>query len=223
MKKYAVIVAGGSGTRMGTATPKQFLLLNNKPVLFYTLKTFFEALPDVTVILVLPEQYLTNGKEIIDAYFKKAKVHFAIGGKTRFDSVKNGLRLVTEESVVIVHDAVRCLLSKQLIQNSCKAALEFGAVVPVVSSKDSLRFVGVDSNKIIDRNNIKLVQTPQTFLSTILLPAFEIDYKEKFTDEASVVESFGIRIHLIEGEKQNIKITHPFDLEIAKYYLKQTN
>jgi 2-C-methyl-D-erythritol 4-phosphate cytidylyltransferase len=215
MKKYAVIVAGGAGTRMGANIPKQFLLLNDKPVLFYTLQTFLQAYNDLQIILVLPEEHVGAGQEIIDAYFDYSRIQITIGGRTRFHSVQNGLKLITDESIVFVHDAVRCLLSTELIKRCHNAAIEFGAAIPVIDCKDSVRYVEGDENKALERAQVKLVQTPQTFHSKVLLPAFAIDYKDKFTDEATVVEAFGIKVHLVEGEEQNFKITQPQDLQLA--------
>jgi 2-C-methyl-D-erythritol 4-phosphate cytidylyltransferase len=220
MKKIAVIVAGGSGARMNSALPKQFLLLNNKPVLFYTLDTFLKAYSDLHIILVLPEEHIAAGQEIIDAYFDYNRIQITEGGRTRFHSVQNGLQLITEESIVFVHDGVRCLLSTDLIHRCYEAALEFGSAVPVTDSKDSVRLQREDRNEAIDRNLIKLVQTPQTFHSKILLPAYKIDFKDKFTDEATVVEAFGLKIHLVEGEENNFKITKPLDILIAEQVLK---
>jgi 2-C-methyl-D-erythritol 4-phosphate cytidylyltransferase len=221
MNKYAVIVAGGNGSRMNSTVPKQFLLLNNKPVLYYTLDTFLKAYHDLKVILVLPEEYVATGQEIIDAWFDYKRIRITVGGRTRFHSVQNGLQLIEEESIVFVHDAVRCLLTTALIHRSYEAALEFGATVPVVDCKDSVRMVSSDGNEALERRNIKLVQTPQVFLSTILLPAFNIDYKDKFTDEATVVETFGMKVQLVEGEENNIKITSPIDMLLAEYLLSQ--
>lgn len=215
MKKYAVIVAGGAGTRMGANIPKQFLLLNDKPVLFYTLQTFLQAYNDLQIILVLPEEHVGAGQEIIDAYFDYSRIQITIGGRTRFHSVQNGLKLINEESIIFVHDAVRCLLSTALIKRCHSAAIEFGAAIPVIDCKDSVRYTEGDENKALERAQVKLVQTPQTFHSKILLPAFAIDYKDKFTDEATVVEAFGIKVHLVEGEEQNFKITQPQDLQLA--------
>ena len=220
MKKYAVIVAGGSGTRMGAGLPKQFLLLKDKPVLYYTLRTFLQAYDDLQIILVLPEEYVGAGQEIIDAFFDYSRIQIATGGRTRFHSVQNGLQLVTEESIVFVHDAVRCLLSTDLIKRCYAAAAEHGAAVPVIDSKDSVRYIAANENKALERPQVKLVQTPQTFHSKILLPAFAIDYKDKFTDEATVVEAFGIKVHLVEGEEQNFKITKPLDLQLASQWLE---
>ena len=223
MKKYAIIVAGGTGKRMGSTIPKQFLLLNDKPVLYYTLKAFLEAYSDLDIILVLPEEYSDMGKEIIDAFFDYSRIQVTFGGETRFHSVQNGLKLVTEESIIFVHDAVRCLVSTELIQNCYKHSCQMGSAVPVVRSKDSIRFLNEEENdnEVLDRNKVVLVQTPQTFHSKILLPAFEIDYKERFTDEATVVEAFGLKISLVEGDEDNIKITRPVDLLIAEALLEE--
>ena len=223
MNKYAVIVAGGSGSRMNSAVPKQFLLVKSKPVLYYTLDTFLKAYDDLKIILVLPEEYVATGQEIIDAWFDYKRIKITVGGRTRFHSVQNGLQLVDEESIVFVHDAVRCLLSVSLIHRCYEAALEFGAAIPVVDCKDSVRFVSTHGNEALERRNVKLVQTPQVFLSTILLPAFNIDYKDKFTDEATVVEAFGMKVQLVEGEEDNIKITRPFDLLLAEKIMDERN
>src|SRR6476661_8301544 len=223
MKKYAVIVAGGTGKRMGSSVPKQFLLLNDKPVLYYTIRTFLESYDDLQIILVLPEEHADMGKEIIDAYFDYDRILIGLGGETRFHSVQNGLRMVEGEAIVFVHDAVRCLVSTDLIQRCFEHALKMGSAVPVIHARDSIRLLNEEKNdnEVLDRNRIVLVQTPQTFHSKILLPAFEIDYKERFTDEATVVESFGLKISLVEGEEDNIKITRPVDLLIAEAVLME--
>jgi len=222
MKKYAVIVAGGSGSRMQSSIPKQFMMLKEKPLLYYTLDVFLRSYADMNIILVLPEEYIGTGQEIIDAYFDYDRIRITTGGRTRFHSVQNGLKLVEDESIVLVHDAVRCLLDVSLIHRCYEAAYEFGAVVPTVASKDSVRIINEDgSNESVDRRNVHLVQTPQTFLSTILIPAYTIDYKDKFTDEATVVEAFGMKIKLIEGDEGNIKITRPEDMELAKILLEK--
>ncbi len=223
MHKYAVIVAGGSGSRMGSATPKQFLMLNDKPLLYYTVKTFLEAFDDLQIILVLPEQYTDLGREIIDAFFDYSRIQITAGGETRFHSVKNGLQLVKRDSIVFVHDAVRCLLTTDLIHRCYQNTLHSGSAVPVVRCKDSVRMLNEEGNdnEVLDRSKIVLVQTPQVFHSRILLPAFEIDYKERFTDEATVVESFGLKVSLVEGEENNIKITKPVDLLFAEALLER--
>lgn len=222
MKKYAVIVAAGSGTRMGNDLPKQFILINDKPVLYYTLKTFLEAYDDLQVVLVLPVDYTDMGQEIIDAWFDKDRIRITAGGDTRFQSVKNGLALAEDESIIFVHDGVRCMLTQDLVHRCYETAIETGSAVPVITSKDSVRLLQEDGSDAIDRNRIVFVQTPQAFHSRILLPAFQIDYKEKFTDEATVVEAFGLKVTLIQGEENNIKITRPVDLVIAVKLLQES-
>ncbi|HUR67295.1 MAG TPA: 2-C-methyl-D-erythritol 4-phosphate cytidylyltransferase [Chitinophagaceae bacterium] len=216
MKKYAIIVAGGTGSRMGGSLPKQFMLLKDKPVLYYTLKVFLEAYNDLQVILVLPASYTDMGQEIIDAWFDKERVKITAGGDTRFQSVKNGLALIEDESIIFVHDGVRCLLTKELIHRCYAQAVETGTAIPAIPSKDSIRLVTEGGNEMYDRDKVMLVQTPQTFHSKILLPAFQIGYKDKFTDEATVVEAYGLKVSLVEGEENNIKITKPVDLVIAE-------
>ena len=216
MKKIALIVAGGNGSRMNNDVPKQFLFLGNKPVLYYSIKAFLEAYDDLEVILVLPEEHIGKGQEIIDGYFDDSKFKITAGGRTRFHSVQNGLSLIKEEAIVFVHDGVRCLLTSDLVKRCYEAALESGTAVPAVACKDSVRLLTSTGNKVLNRNKVMLVQTPQTFHSKILIPAYQIDYKDKFTDEATVVEAFGLKINLIEGEVDNIKITTPTDLHIAE-------
>ena len=223
MKKIAVIVAGGNGLRMNTALPKQFLLLKGKPVLYYTIETFLQAYDDLTIILVLPEEYISAGQEIIDAFFDYNRIQITAGGRTRFHSVQNGLALINDESIVFVHDGVRCRLTTDLIHRCYAAAIDFGSAIPVVDCKDSVRLIKGEENETIERTRIKFVQTPQTFHSKILLPAFKIDYKDKFTDEATVVEAFGLKVNLIEGEDNNIKITLPVDLLLAEKLMDQTS
>lgn len=220
MKKYAVIVAGGSGSRMGNILPKQFILVKDKPLLYFTLRAFIEAYDDMEIILVLPVDYTDMGQEIIDAYFDKDRILITAGGDTRFQSVKNGLALIKDESIIFVHDGVRCLVTRDLIHRCYQSALETGSAIPAIPCKDSVRLVQEDGTDPIDRNRIFLVQTPQTFHSKILLAAYQIDYKDKFTDEATVVEAFGLKLTIVEGEENNIKITHPIDLLVAEKLVK---
>ncbi|HNL82592.1 MAG TPA: 2-C-methyl-D-erythritol 4-phosphate cytidylyltransferase [Chitinophagaceae bacterium] len=221
MKKVAVIVAGGTGTRMGGFIPKQFLLLKGKPVLWFTINTFLNSYNDLEIILVLPEEFIERGREIIELFDEKSRITITKGGNTRFHSVQNGLQLIKEECIVFVHDGVRCLLSKNLIINCYQQALIKGNAVPAITATDSIRLVDENgNNSIADRNKIKIIQTPQTFKSNIILDAFKQPYKESFTDEASVVEATGAAIFLIDGEYNNIKITHPSDLAVAEKILE---
>ena len=196
-------------------------MLKNKPVLYYTIKAFLEAYDDIHVVLVLPDEYTDLGREIIDAYFDYRRIQITSGGETRFHSVQNGLRLLQGEGMVFVHDAVRCLVTTSLIHRCYEHSLKVGSAVPVVRAKDSVRLLNeeLNDNEVLDRSKVVLVQTPQTFHSRILKPAFEIDYKERFTDEATVVEAFGLKISLVEGEDNNLKITRPVDLLVAERIL----
>ena len=222
MEKIAVIVAGGKGSRMKSEVPKQFMLLRKKPVLYYSIKAFIDAFEDIKIILVLPEEHIGKGQEIIDGFFDNTRFRISSGGRTRFHSVKNGLALIEdEESVIFVHDGVRCLVTQKLVERCYKAAVEAGTAIPALTCNDSVRILTDNGNKIIDRTKLRFIQTPQTFQSKILLPAYKIDYKESFTDEASVVEAFGIKINLIEGESNNFKITTLSDFNLAEILLPE--
>jgi len=221
MKKYAVIVAGGYGKRMGNVIPKQFLLLKDKPVVWYTLDTFLRAYADLKIILVLPEQHIAKGKNIIESFAEKGRVAIVVGGDTRFHSVQSGLKNIKEDSVVFVHDAVRCLVSVPLIHRCYKDAVEKGSAIPAVAATDSIRILNHKHHSVADRKNVRIIQTPQTFLSNIILPAFEQEYTDAFTDEATVVEASGEKVFLTEGEYDNIKITRPIDIMIAEKILEE--
>jgi 2-C-methyl-D-erythritol 4-phosphate cytidylyltransferase len=219
MKKYAVIVAGGSGSRMGAEMPKQFLELCGRPILWYTLNTFLSAYEDMPIVLVAPEHHQETTRALVATTAFPKRIELVVGGATRFESVRNGLAVIGEESVIFVHDGVRCLVSRELIHRCYEGAISHGSAIPVVDSRDSVRLVTAAGSEAIDRTRVKLVQTPQTFLSTILLPAYRVDFRESFTDEASVVEAAGHSIHLVEGEVDNIKITVPTDLTLAERVL----
>jgi 2-C-methyl-D-erythritol 4-phosphate cytidylyltransferase len=221
MKKYAVIVAGGSGHRMGTAVPKQFLELQGRPVLWYTLTAFLDAFPDMEIILVLPQAHLQTGLDIIQTTPSPNRIWITEGGETRFHSVKNGLSHIQQHSIVFVHDGVRCLLTPELIRRCYDAALEKGNAIPAIPAVDTIRVETVSGNELVDRQKIRIIQTPQTFYSDIIKAAFEQDYEEFFTDEANVVERLGVKIHLVEGEPTNIKITRPIDILIAEKILEE--
>ncbi|MDQ6812817.1 MAG: 2-C-methyl-D-erythritol 4-phosphate cytidylyltransferase, partial [Bacteroidota bacterium] len=216
------IVAGGSGQRMGAEIPKQFLLLKGKPLLQYTIQSFLLAYHDLQIILVLPLQQLANGQEIVRQMNAVERVQIVAGGSTRYHSVQNGLQSVVEPSIVFVHDGVRCLVSQQLILRCYKQAINQGSAIPVVTATDSIRIDEGSSHYTIDRDKVRIVQTPQTFQSGILLPAFQQQYLPSFTDEATVVEAAGHEIFLIEGEYSNLKITRPLDLFIAEKLLEET-
>ncbi|MDP9042646.1 MAG: 2-C-methyl-D-erythritol 4-phosphate cytidylyltransferase [Bacteroidota bacterium] len=219
MKKIAVIVAAGAGIRMGSTLPKQFLLIHNKPVLWYTLQTFLKSFKDIQIILVLPADYYDTGLAICNELVAINPIQTIVGGDTRFHSVQKGLSLIKEQSIVCVHDAVRCLVTPSLIHLCFEQALTFGSAIPCIDSKDSVRLLYENGHRSIRRSEIKLIQTPQAFRSDILIPSYQTDFRESFTDDASVVEMSGYEIHLVEGEPNNIKITSPIDLAIAEQLL----
>lgn len=222
MQKKAVIVAGGNGLRMGAFIPKQFLLLKGKPLLWYTLNTFLQAYNDLKIILVLPEEHIERGEAIVAELNDSARVVITKGGATRFHSVQNGLKLIDEESIVFVHDGVRCLVTTNLIQRCYEQAFEKGSAIPAVAATDSIRITQENEQSIVaDRTKVRIIQTPQTFKSSVLIPAFQQNYTEAFTDEATVVEAFGAPVCLIEGEYNNIKVTRPVDLVIAEKILEE--
>jgi 2-C-methyl-D-erythritol 4-phosphate cytidylyltransferase len=220
MKSVALIVAGGTGSRMGGGTPKQFLELQGRPVLVHAVEAFTAALPDIEVIVVLPASHLEEGGDIFARHLPEVGVLLAKGGETRFHSVRNGLSLVKESSVIFVHDAARCLVTPDLIRRCHRLALEKGSAVPVVPVRDSMRRVDDTGHIVVDREQLRAVQTPQTFRSDILLPAFAQPWRAEFTDEATVVEAYGQPVELLEGEPDNIKVTYPVDLVVAAQVLE---
>lgn len=219
LNKVAVIVAGGVGVRMQADKPKQFLELEGYSILERTIRTFLDSYEDLRVVLVLPTDHLEEGRHLTQFLNVQGRISYVVGGETRFHSVQNGLRAISEPSIVFVHDAVRCLLSTNLIHRCYEQALQIGSAIPAISATDSIRLAEGIQNRSIPRDQVRLIQTPQTFQSEILLPAYEANYISSFTDEASVVEHAGGSVHLIEGEMQNIKITSPMDLLIAAAYL----
>ncbi|RBL88298.1 2-C-methyl-D-erythritol 4-phosphate cytidylyltransferase [Chitinophaga flava] len=218
-KKIAIIVAGGSGTRMQSAVPKQFLDLAGRPVLYYTITAFAQAYPDMEIVLVLPENHISQANHLLQSLENLPAITIVKGGETRFHSVKNGLQQVKDNAVVFVHDGVRPLVSPALIRSCYEAALSHGSAIPAIDMKDSIREVSGDKNMAVNRDRFRIIQTPQTFLSELILPAFELPYDPLFTDEATVVERLGKQIYLVEGEESNLKITKPLDLVLAKAFL----
>ena len=218
-KKIAIIVAGGTGQRMGSVIPKQFLDIQGKAILLHTIDQFTAAFSDIELVIVLPTAYIEEGKYLLQKNGYTQHIQLVEGGETRFQSVKNGLTKVTESSIVFVHDAVRCLLTPALVQRCYQQALEKGSAIPAVSATDSVRIVNGEDSSVLDREQVMLIQTPQTFQSDILLDAFKQAYTALFTDEANVVEANGQKVYLVDGEFENIKITRPLDLAIAEHIL----
>jgi 2-C-methyl-D-erythritol 4-phosphate cytidylyltransferase len=216
MEKYAIIVAGGKGERMNAGMPKQFLPIGGVPVLMRTLEKFYTSDKAIRLILVLPETQFTYWKEICEKYDFSIPHQIVGGGETRFHSVKNGLAQVSSNSLVAVHDGVRPFVSEDTINRCYTLAMEKGVAIPVVESVDSIRLVKENGNQSVDRTLYRMVQTPQVFQSSLLKKAFEQTYSPLFTDDASVVEAMGSKVFLTEGNRENIKITTPFDLKIAE-------
>lgn len=220
IKKYAVIVAGGRGLRMGSAVPKQFLPLLGKPLLCYAIQAFAATIRGIHIILVLPTDQLNSAKTVLKSYLGNIEVTTVAGGATRYHSVQNGLKKVNNDGVVFVHDGVRPLISQNLIHRCYQQAIDRGSAVPVIPLMDSIRMIENDTSHPINREHLRIVQTPQTFMTKIILPAFEQDYNSSFTDEANVVEAHGTPVHLIDGALENIKVTTPEDMLIAETLLK---
>jgi len=219
VKSHVIVVAGGSGTRMNATVPKQFILLKGRPLLFLTLETFYTTNPDFFLNLVLPEEHLNTWKELLMKFQFEVPHRLIVGGATRFHSVKCGLQEVSD-GLVAVHDGVRPLVSSETINRCFSLAKEKGSGVPAVQSPDSIRLLNESGSSAIDRNLVRLVQTPQCFRAGLLKQAYNQPYRETFTDCASVWESSGQSVFLTEGNSENIKITHPQDLIFAEAMIR---
>lgn len=215
MNKYALIVAGGKGLRMGSELPKQFLPVGKKVILMYTIEAFYAYDPNVKIILVLPQEQQAYWEKLCDD--SRFVIPHAVvdGGETRYRSVKNGLASITEPGLVGVHDGVRPFVSSEVIARCYEAAETKKAVVPVIDIAETVRRVSDKGSETVNRDDYKLVQTPQVFDVELLKQAYLQDFTPSFTDDASVVEAMGIPVYLTEGNRENIKITTPFDLKIA--------
>ncbi len=219
MEKFAVIVAGGKGLRMGSALPKQFLPLAGHPVLYHTIKAFKDAYADMQIVLVLPEDQLSYAQMVLQSFPERIDLTIVAGGETRYHSVQNGLKAVGDDAIVFVHDGVRPLVTTQLIQRCYEQAIEKGSAIPATVVADSMRLTDGEDSEPVNRDQLRIIQTPQTFRADVLLPAFAQDYNPAFTDEATVVEANGTNIYLVEGERSNIKVTTPEDMLIAEALL----
>ena len=214
---FVIIVAGGKGLRMGGDVPKQFLPINGKPILMHTIEAFRKAINDIQIILVLPADQHDYWQELCKVYHFQSPERIAQGGETRFHSVRNGLSLLPDDAdaVVGVHDGVRPFVSAETIQRCYAAAAEGKAVVPVVPVVETVRQILPDGSSVTrPRDEYRLVQTPQTFPLALLKEAYQQPFSQAFTDDASVVEAFGKEITMIEGNRENIKITTPSDLKM---------
>jgi 2-C-methyl-D-erythritol 4-phosphate cytidylyltransferase len=218
MNKSVVIVAGGKGLRFGSNLPKQFLPMNQKPVLMHTIDAFYNCDDSFNIVVVIPENHFPFWSELCNKYNFKTPHKLVKGGSTRWESVKNGLNAIEDNCIVGIHDGVRPLISTGLIAKLYSSAEVFGAVIPAIKVTDSLRVLDNNNNKslAVDRELYRAVQTPQVFKSNILKEAYSLPYEECFTDDASVVERYGVEVTMVEGEDRNIKITSSKDLAIAE-------
>ena len=216
MKKYIIIVAGGKGLRMGGDIPKQFLPVCGKPVLMRTLEAFHAYDASMRLILVLPVSQQAYWKQLCEEYQFDLVHEIANGGETRFHSVKNGLALVKEDGLVGVHDGVRPFVSQEVITRCYEEAVSLKAVIPVIGVVETVRHLTEEGSETVPRDQYKLVQTPQVFDVTLLRRAYQQEYTDLFTDDASVVEALGEKVYLVEGNRENIKLTTPFDLKLAE-------
>lgn len=220
-----VVVAGGSGSRMGAAMPKQFLEIAGRAVLVRTIERMREALPEAEIVVVLPEAHVELWRECYAKSECKVEHSIALGGATRFDSVQSGIAALSDDcSLIAVHDGVRPMLSVEMIHRGVECAAENGAAVPVIAVVDSIREVDAEGSHAVDRSRLRAVQTPQVFRSDLLRRSYEavganLEDRSKATDDASVVEMAGYKVALYEGEPQNLKLTTPTDLSVAEVIL----
>jgi 2-C-methyl-D-erythritol 4-phosphate cytidylyltransferase len=221
MRKSVIIVAGGSGTRMGGELPKQFIMLGDFPVLMWTISCFTDYDPTMVVVLVLPEAQIVFWKELCVKYAFDHPHQVVMGGSSRFYSVKNGLAVLEDMDLVAVHDGVRPLVSQDTIERCFKSAAEKGAAIPVLPVNETLRTGTMESSQTVDRSLFFSVQTPQVFRFEWLKDAYTQEYVTTFTDDASVVEQRGYPVQMVSGNPENLKITQPTDLFVALQYLKK--
>jgi 4-diphosphocytidyl-2-methyl-D-erithritol synthase len=215
MKKAAIIVAGGFGSRIGGDIPKQFQLIGGKPIVLWALEAFYRFDPEMTLILVIPSQHFSSWESIKNEFNPPYSVTLVKGGEERFYSVQNGISALGDEELIAIHDGVRPFIDEVTIRRCFEAADKTGTAVPVIESVDSIRLLTPDGSRPLKRKDVKRVQTPQIFKRDVLIKGYSQPYKDVFTDDASVIEVSGTKITLIEGNKMNIKITTPDELLMA--------
>ena len=219
MGRSCIIVAGGNGSRMGTELPKQFLRVRGIPVLMHTIRNFHDFDPSIQLIVVLPADEIDNWKELCRQHHFDIPHHLIAGGDTRFQSVKNGLSLVNDSELIAIHDGVRPLVSLETLNRCFEGAGETGTAIPVLPANESVREGTMNSSAPVDRSRYFLVQTPQVFKASLIQESYKQPWIPEFTDDASVAEHSGIRVHMVMGNRENIKITFPEDLRIAELFL----
>ncbi len=221
MGKYAIIVAGGTGTRMKGEVPKQFMLLNGKPVILYSIEAFNACDTAVQIILVVHPDYLNYCKQLCEEFKIPGPLKIVAGGETRFDSVKNGLKFIDADGLVAIHDAARPVITAEFISSLFSEAEKYGSAIPGIPLNDTIRVIEGDTSRQIDRTFLRAMQTPQVYKITELKKAYEQPFLPFFTDDASVMQSAGFHLHLTEGSALNIKITNPEDIILAETFLKR--
>lgn len=216
MKRFVIITAGGSGQRMANEIPKQFLSIHNDIILIKSIRAFYTFDNQITIVLTLPNNHISYWKEIMKENNFTIKHTIVEGGKTRFHSIQNALKVIADDGIVAIHDGVRPLVSQETIAQTFKTAERYGNAIPYTDIYDSLRYVDSDKNQRVDRTKLKSIQTPQTFSCKLIKEAYTQNWEESFTDDANVVEKLGIKINLVPGNPENIKITTKKDLKIAE-------
>jgi len=219
MGRSCIIVAGGNGSRMGTELPKQFLRVSSIPVLMHTIRNFHDFDPSIQLIVVLPADEIDNWKELCRQHHFDIPHLLIAGGDTRFQSVKNGLSLINDSELIAIHDGVRPLVSHETLNRCFTGAEETGTAIPVLPANESVREGTMNSSAPVDRSRYFLVQTPQVFKASLIQESYKQPWIPEFTDDASVAEHSGIRVHMVMGNRENIKITFPEDLRIAELFL----
>lgn len=221
MREEVIIVAGGKGSRMKSELPKQFMTIHNRPVIIHTLEKFYTWKPDMHVVVVMNESFMDNWNELKERSFPDKEITAVAGGNTRFQSVKNGLSKLKHSGVVAIHDAARPCVSVRVIGDCFRVATLKKTAIPVLQVHESLRKIeNDDSSNSVNRNDFVTVQTPQCFHTELIKEAYKVDFDSRFTDDASVVESLGDEIHLVPGNRENVKVTEPSDLVLAEVFLR---
>lgn len=216
---YAIVVAAGTGTRMQSEIPKQFLPLGGRPVLWHAVNSFLEYDERMQVILVLSDDQMSRQHDLRDRFDQHARLQFVRGGSNRYESVRSGLAHIDSGELVFIHDAVRPFITRALIDRCAACARKHGSAIPVLPVSDSIRVINSEGSVAVDRTLYRQVQTPQTFKIDLIKQAFQQEYNPQFTDEASVLEAFGYSVSLCDGEDANIKLTRPIDLMWAEVFI----
>ena len=220
MEKFLILVAGGKGKRMNSEVPKQFHIVAGKPVLMHTIERFGAYPENISILLVLPKPFIDFWKSLCKRYNFTIPHKLVEGGDSRFQSVKNGLREISDDCLAVIHDGVRPLPNNTTLHNVFKKAEKTGNAVPSVKLNESMRKIDGDESVPVNRKEFRLIQTPQAFHSKLIKKAYRQDCRETFTDDATVVEAMGVKINLVEGNYENIKITRPVDLRIEEAFMK---